>query len=118
MRESQNPCNPNTDDNVKMETFHYEPPVPNARKRGIKRTAAYCRVSTLLEDQELSFETQSSYYSSLIENTPDMTLVGIYGDQGFSGLRAGVPSSKGLNSGTFFVPNPPGKSSTETVLDG
>ena len=88
MRESQNPCNPNTDDNVKMETFHYEPPVPNARKRGIKRTAAYCRVSTLLEDQELSFETQSSYYSSLIENTPDMTLVGIYGDQGFSGLRA------------------------------
>ena len=88
MRESQNPCNPNADVNFRMETFHYEPPVLNAHKKGKNRTAAYCRVSTLMEDQELSFETQCSYYSSLIENTPDMTLVGIYGDEGFSGLSA------------------------------
>lgn len=70
------------------ETFHYEPPTPPAWKEGVRRTAAYCRVSTLSEEQELSFETQSSFYEQLIENDPTMTLVGIYGDQGFSGLKA------------------------------
>lgn len=54
----------------------------------IKRVAAYCRVSTLLEEQELSYESQCAYYESLIGNTPDMELVGVYGDQGFSGLHA------------------------------
>ena len=54
----------------------------------IKRVAAYCRVSTLLEEQGLSYESQCAYYESLIGNTPDMELVGVYGDQGFSGLHA------------------------------
>ena len=55
---------------------------------GIKRVAAYCRVSTLLEEQELSYESQCAYYESLIGNTPNMELVGVYGDHGFSGLHA------------------------------
>ena len=69
------------------ETFHYEPTVVT-QKDGVRRVAAYCRVSTLAEEQELSFETQSAYYKGLIEKDPTMMLVGIYGDQGFSGLHA------------------------------
>ena len=71
-----------------IETFHYEPEERGSRKANAKRTAAYCRVSTLAEEQELSFETQTDYYRTLIENDPTMELVGIYGDQGFSGLHA------------------------------
>ena len=52
------------------------------------RVAAYCRVSTLKEEQELSFESQCSYYRKLIESNPNMVFSGIYGDQGFSGLHA------------------------------
>lgn len=52
------------------------------------RVAAYCRVSTLMEEQELSYESQCAYYKQLIDSSKDMELVGIYGDQGFSGLHA------------------------------
>ena len=70
-----------------MESFHYEPEI-KAKQEGLKRVAAYCRVSTLDEEQELSFETQCNFYEQLIARDPNMTLVGIYGDQGFSGLQA------------------------------
>ena len=30
------------------------------------RVAAYCRVSTLMEEQELSYESQCAYYEELI----------------------------------------------------
>ena len=53
------------------------------------RVAAYCRVSTDLEEQEGSFETQMRYYREKIERAPDMELVDIYGDKGRSGLKAG-----------------------------
>ena len=53
----------------------------------VKRVAAYARVSTLQEQQELSYETQCAYYKHLIESDPSMTLVGVYGDQGGSGLN-------------------------------
>ena len=69
-------------------TFHYEPKEKNTHKKDAKRVAAYCRVSTLAEEQELSFETQTQYYSHLIENDPTLELVGVYGDQGFSGLHS------------------------------
>ena len=49
------------------------------------RTAAYCRVSTDLELQELSFETQRDYYEKKIKSDPQMELVGIYGDKGKTG---------------------------------
>lgn len=50
------------------------------------RVAAYCRVSTSRDMQDGSFETQMSYYREYIEGHPDMILVGLYGDQGKSGL--------------------------------
>ena len=52
------------------------------------RAAAYCRVSTQQGEQEGSYETQRAYFRQRIEANPDMTLVGIYGDRGKSGLKA------------------------------
>ncbi len=52
------------------------------------RVAAYCRVSTIQEEQDLSFESQQNYYKNLIESNPDFYLVGVYGDHGKSGLNA------------------------------
>ena len=57
-------------------------------RKQVERVAAYCRVSTLQEEQDLSFESQCEYYTRLIESNPDMELVGIYGDHGLSGLHA------------------------------
>ena len=51
------------------------------------RAAAYCRVSTDQELQDLSFESQCEYYRQLIESDPAMELVGIYGDHGKSGTH-------------------------------
>lgn len=52
------------------------------------RVAAYCRVSTLEEEQELSYDTQRDYYKTLFEKNDKYYLVGVYGDQGISGLKA------------------------------
>ena len=46
-----------------------------------KRVAAYCRVSTLREDQVESFETQRRYYADLIESHPEWEMVKIYADR-------------------------------------
>ena len=51
------------------------------------RVAAYCRVSTALEEQESSFEGQVTYYTNLIENNPDWEMAGIFADHGISGIK-------------------------------
>lgn len=51
------------------------------------RVAAYCRVSTRLEEQEGSYEMQVQYYTDRIRADPGMELAGIYGDNGKSGLK-------------------------------
>ena len=51
----------------------------------ILRVAAYCRVSTQLEQQESSFEAQKNYYTEKITNNPNCKLAGIYADDGISG---------------------------------
>jgi DNA invertase Pin-like site-specific DNA recombinase len=56
-------------------------------EKKVLRAAAYCRVSTLLEEQDFSFESQVTYYRTFIETNPMLTLVDIYGDHGLSGLR-------------------------------
>ena len=50
-----------------------------------KRVAIYCRVSTVLEEQENSYETQQEAYLRLIDSDPNLQLVGIYGDRGKTG---------------------------------
>ncbi len=64
-------------------------------KKNILRVAVYARVSTLEESQEDSFETQREYYEKLILSEPGMTLAGVYGDRGISGL--------GINGRTEFL---------------
>ncbi len=44
--------------------------------------AAYCRVSTKFEQQEISYESQVKYYTEKITSNPKWNLVGIYADQG------------------------------------
>jgi len=70
-----------------IRVIRHEPKGAKKNKTGKLRVAAYCRVSTLHEEQELSFETQSSYYRQLIDASEDKVLVGIYADQGISGLH-------------------------------
>ena len=48
------------------------------------RVAAYCRVSTLQEQQESSYEAQVSYYTEKITANANWTLAGIYADDGKS----------------------------------
>lgn len=69
-----------------VEITHHEPP-KREDETGKTRVAAYCRVSTLQEEQELSYETQRAYYEELIAKNPEMILVGVYGDPGQSGLH-------------------------------
>lgn len=45
------------------------------------------RISTLMEEQDLSYDSQVKYYKAFIESRPDMDLVEVYGDHGASGLR-------------------------------
>lgn len=58
----------------------------------VLRAGAYCRVSTLQEEQNGSFETQARYWKKKISNDSDLELVRIYGDRisgGSVGKRAG-----------------------------
>ena len=56
-----------------------------------KNVAAYCRVSTDTEEQAGSFEAQMQYYKTKIENTPNWTLVDVFGDEGISGVSDNRP---------------------------
>ena len=64
------------------------PMLANTRKRKSKlRVAAYCRVSTEEEEQQNSFEVQVTYYTDKITNHEGWELVGIFADDGISGVR-------------------------------
>ena len=51
------------------------------------RVAAYCRVSTELEEQQNSYQVQITYYTDLINKNRDWTLAGIFADEGISGTQ-------------------------------
>lgn len=59
----------------------------NCIPTGLKRVAAYCRVSTDEEEQQSSFENQIEYYTQLIANNPKWIQVGIFADEGISGTQ-------------------------------
>lgn len=50
-----------------------------------QRVAAYCRVSTDMEEQESSYEAQVRHYTDYIQGNPAWELAGIYADEGISG---------------------------------
>ena len=51
------------------------------------RVAAYCRVSTELDEQANSYETQVSHYKELIQKDPSWEFAGIFADDGISGTN-------------------------------
>lgn len=64
------------------------PPIATA-DAGLKpkrRVAAYCRVSTMSEEQETSLIAQQDYYFKYILSREDWQFVNIYYDDGISGL--------------------------------
>lgn len=63
---------------------------------GRLRTAAYCRVSTEMEEQEGSYELQMNYYREKISRVKSLELVGLYGDWGKSGLNTMRPGLQSL----------------------
>ena len=52
-----------------------------------KRVAAYCRVSTELEEQQSSLNLQMSAFQEQIDRRPDWELAGIYADKGITGTQ-------------------------------
>ena len=52
------------------------------------RVCAYCRVSTTNEEQVDSFNSQVTYYKTLIANNPDWVNAGVYADEGITGTAA------------------------------
>ena len=60
----------------------YDRSVKLADKR--MKVAAYCRISTELEQQESSYEAQVEYYTNKIEENPNWKNAGIYADDGKS----------------------------------
>ena len=51
------------------------------------RVAAYCRVSTEMEEQQNSYQVQIDYYIDLINKKKEWTLAGIFADEGISGTQ-------------------------------
>lgn len=68
------------------------PPTPlddiNSKRYHQLRTAAYCRVSTDSDEQELSFSSQVEFYTDKIMRNPEWCLAGIFADEGISGTQA------------------------------
>ena len=62
---------------AKAEMEGYEKPKP--------RVCAYCRVSTDMDTQALSYELQVQNYTDYITSNPDWEFAGIYADKGISG---------------------------------
>ena len=60
----------------------------NREQTGKLRVAAYCRVSTDMEDQRTSFEGQVRHYTELIGANPEWELAGIFADEGITGTSA------------------------------
>lgn len=67
-----------------LQVFRRETSKKAGRPKKI-RVAAYCRVSTDLEIQKSSLQTQMEAYERIINEHPGWTLAGIYMDKGISG---------------------------------
>lgn len=64
------------------------PQTANSAASARLKVAAYCRVSTELEEQESSYEAQCAHYTAFISNKPEWDFAGLYADEGISGTQA------------------------------
>jgi DNA invertase Pin-like site-specific DNA recombinase len=77
---------------TKEKTVKLIPPKPEyveekrAKENRLLRTAAYCRVSTDSDEQEVSFGAQVEYYTDKIMKTKGWGLAGIFADEGLTGM--------------------------------
>jgi DNA invertase Pin-like site-specific DNA recombinase len=55
------------------------------------KCAAYCRVSTNMNDQKNSYDNQKSYFERELSKNPELELVNIYADRGISGTKLSRP---------------------------
>ena len=60
------------------------------------RVAAYCRVSTDSDEQQISLDTQRSHYERYIKSNPEWDFAGVYFDEGVTGTKKEI--RKGLMS--------------------
>ena len=65
-----------------MEIIVFE---PKAQPRYKLRVCAYCRVSSMNDEQQSSIDNQVSHYRDLIANNPDYEFVDVFYDNGISG---------------------------------
>ena len=56
-----------------------------SERKGIRKAAAYARVSTSSDEQATSYSSQVEYYTDFINGRADMEFVGVYTDEGVSG---------------------------------
>ena len=63
-----------------------EPSVERSIRKKL-RVAAYCRVSTGMDDQLVSLEAQKSHYEDYIQGNPEWEYAGLYYDEGVSGTK-------------------------------
>lgn len=68
-------------------------PMPQDNKT---RVAAYCRVSTDSDEQQISLDTQRSHYEHYIKSNPEWDFAGVYFDEGVTGTKKEI--RKGLMS--------------------
>lgn len=61
--------------------------IENVKSSRPLRTAAYCRVSTDSDEQEMSFDAQVEAYTDMIMKNPNWSLVDIFADEGISGTQ-------------------------------
>ncbi|WP_051197427.1 recombinase family protein [Butyrivibrio sp. MB2005] len=59
--------------------------IKGKKKKGKIKAAAYCRVSSISDEQETSIENQIDYYTKMIKENPTYEFVDVYYDQGISG---------------------------------
>lgn len=53
----------------------------------LKKVCTYARVSTDSEEQLTSYSSQIKYYTEKIKSNPDWKFVGIYADEGITGIQ-------------------------------
>ena len=76
-------------------TYHAQTHQP-ATQKACRRVAGYARVSTDSDEQYTSYEAQVDYYTNFIRSHPDWEFVGVYTDEGVSGL--GTRKRDGFNA--------------------
>ncbi len=75
-----------TASNVKVIPARPQTVEPQSQHHQI-RVAAYCRVSTEMEEQQNSYQVQIEYYTDLIHSKKEWSLAGIFADEGISGTQ-------------------------------